>query len=393
VTRVLLCCDYGAPAELLRDSLTLGKALADRQCHVSYAVGDPVSLADFAGSWVPGELHQAPVLRSAPQLVMKRPPIDGFADVIAAAGFDDKATLFTMVDIWMRMISSIKPDVIYGFYSPIVWMLGPSAARTVALGNGYGLPPALGNSFPRLTSDSSPIAADNVMLANANAALTRLGQPQIAALSEILTRCTMLLYGSPSFDPYLQLRRTLTVGLLGGSPSPVVMGPAPRLAAFLDVSCPGVESMVLALAGTATTPVDVFINGPTAGMRRFLEQHAHVKLWNEHAALLEQAASASAIVHHGEQDVAQRALSLGRPQLIVPWTREQQMTAEMMKWMGLLWTKTPNVSVEEFAGTFRAILRDGSLVVAAQHHARQLANSGMPDALPALLKPLDEARG
>lgn len=65
------------------------------------------------------------------------------------------------------------------------------------------------------------------------------------------------------------------------------------------------------------------------------------------------------------------------------------MLTEMVKWMGVTWNKPPGTSVEEFAGTFRALLKDGSLVVAAQHHARQLASAGLPDALPAILKVLE----
>lgn len=385
MNRVLICSDYGAPSELLRDALTIGRALAERDCQVGFAVGDPVSLADFAGSSVPGDLYQAPVLRNAPQLVFKRLPIDGFADVIAATGFDDREALITMSDVWMRLIGCARPDIIYAFHSPIVWMLGPAVVRTVALGNGYSLPPILGDSFPRLTADSTPLASDGAMLANANAALARLGHPQLAVLSDIIGRCDSLLYGVPAFDPYLQLRRTVSAGLLGSYTSPCAIEAAPRLAVFLDVSCPGVEAIVLALAGVAGTSVDVYINGITAGMRRFLEQHPQVKVWSEHAALMDHAVHASVVVHHGEQDVAGRALCLGRPQLLVPWTREQQMLNEMIKWMGVLWTKAPGCPVEELAGTFRAILRNESLVVAAQHHARQLASAGLPDALPAIL--------
>jgi hypothetical protein len=195
-----------------------------------------------------------------------------------------------------------------------------------------------------------------------------------------------VLYGVPAFDPYLQLRRTVSAGLLGAAAAPSLVEASPALAAFFDVSCPGVESIVLALAGVTGVAVDVYIHGVTTGMRRFLEQHPQVTVWGDHAGLLEHARHASAIIHHGEHDVAQLALQLGRPQMHVPWTREQQTLNANMGWMGFQWTKSPGVSVDEFAGTFRAILKDGALVVAAQHQARQLASAGLPDALPAILE-------
>jgi hypothetical protein len=383
--RILICYDQGAPSELIRDALTVGKALMDNDHTVVFAVGDPVAFVDHAGSWMPSELHQAPVVQAAPHLVMKRPPVDGFADLMAAAGYDDKQTLMTLTSIWNRQLGMLRPDVIIGLRTPVLWLVGPIHAPTVALGNGFALPPILGTSFPRLSVDSAPLAEEDLMLANANAALARLGRPALAALSDVLAGCTPMLYGLPAYDPYLQLRRSHSTGLLGEQPSPAVPPVEERLAVFLDAHCPGIEMIVLAVAGFDRTPVDICVSGATTGMRRFLEQQPHVTVWNDHASLLEQVGKATALVHHGDQDVAQRSLSLGRPQLVIPWTREQEILNYMVGWMSFTWSKQPTIQIEEMAGTLRDLLRDTSLVVAAQHHARQLSNANMPDALPSIV--------
>jgi hypothetical protein len=143
--------------------------------------------------------------------------------------------------------------------------------------------------------------------------------------------------------------------------------------------------IVLAVAGFDQIPVDIHVSGATTSMRRFLEQQPHVKVWSDHAGLLEQATGASALVHHGVQDVAQRCLTIGRPQLIIPWTREQEILNYMVGWMSFSWMKPPTIQIDEMAGTLRDLLRDTSLVVAAQHHARQLANANLPNALPAIV--------
>jgi hypothetical protein len=186
------------------------------------------------------------------------------------------------------------------------------------------------------------------------------------------------------------LRRSLTLGLLGETPAPTLPPAEPRLAMFLDVNCPGIEMIVLA-AGANQIPTDVYLRGGTVGMRRFLEQQPNVTVWSDHAALLETADSASALVHHGEQDVAQRCITLGRPQLIIPWTREQEILNYVIGWMGFTWMKQPSVSIEDMAGTLRDIVRDPTLTVAAQHHARQLANSNLEDALPAILDSIESS--
>lgn len=384
--RVVICYDQDVPSELIRDALTVGKALTENGHTVAYVVGDPVTFVDYAGSWTPNELHQAPVMRSPPHLVMKRAPIDGFADLMASAGFDDKQTLMTLTSVWHRQLDMLKPDVIVGLFTPVLWLVGPFYAPTVALGNGLTLPPVLGTSFPRLSVDSTPLADEDLMLANANATLARFGRPSLAALSDVVAGCTSILYGLPAFDPYLQLRRTVTTGLLGEQPSSTIPPAEQRLAAFLDVHCPGIEMIILAVAGFDQIPVDIYVSGITPSMRRFLEQQPHITVWSEHTALLEQADKASALVHHGVQDVAQRCVSLGRPQLIIPWTREQEILNYMVGWMAFSWMKPPTVPIDEMAGTLRDLLRDSSLSVAAQHHARQLANANMPDALPGIVE-------
>ena len=384
--RVVIGCDQGVPSELMRDALTVGKALMQRGHTVAYVAGDPVALVDYAGSWTPNELYQAPVRRTAPDLVMKQPIIDGFADLMATVGFDDKPTLVVLASLWSRLLQMLKPDAIIGFYAPVLWLVGPMHAPTFALGSGIFMPPILGTSFPRLNADSSPLADEAMMLANANAALLRLGQPPLAALSEIFDRSKSILYGVPAFDPYLQVRRSISSGLLGEEPTPTVPSAEERLAALLDVYCPGIETIVLALAGFDSTPVDVCVSSASTGMRRFLEQQPHIRVWKDYATLLEQAASASALIHHGVYDVAQRCISLGRPQLLIPWTREQEVFAGTVQWMRMSWIKQPTAPLEEMAGTFRGLTRDASLTVAAQHHARQLASSMLPNALPAIIQ-------
>jgi hypothetical protein len=354
--RAVICCDQGAPAEMVRDALTVGRALMERGHTVVYIVGDPVALVEAAGSWTPNDLYQAPVRRAGPNLVMKPPTMDGFADLMATIGFDDKQTLVALAALWNRQLLTVKPDAIIGFYTPVLWLVGPSHAPTFALGGGLTLPPVL------------------------------------AALSEILDRCTSILYGVPAFDPYLQVRRVLSTGLLGEEPTPTVPPAKERLAVFLDVYCPNIEQIILALASLEDISIDVCVSGATAGMRRFLEQHPNVKVWKDYASLLAEAPSSSALVHHGVQDVAQRCISLGRPQLIIPWTREQEILNASIQWMSFTWSKSPSVSLDEMAGTFSAILRDHSLTVAAQHHARQLADANLPDALPGIIEQIEAAR-
>lgn len=387
--QVAICCGGETADDLLRDALKLGSALTEKGHAVHFIVADPVALVGHAGSWIPSKVYQAPRLAPPPQLVMKRPAEDGLADTMATAGFDEKQTLLTLSAVWRDLLLLLRPDVIVGFRVPVAWLMGSTVAPTLAIGPGMDLPPALGSSFPRLSAESVELADENLMLANANAALARIGQPSLATLSEVMSNCSTLLYGLPIFDPYLQLRRDVTIGVLGAMPAPTLPPPGKRIVAFLDAHCPGIEAIILTLPAMVDVQLDVHVARATTGMRRFLEHHSGVEVWMDHGELLEQTDSASLIVHHGARDVAQRAIYAGQPQFILPWTREQEIFSYMIDWMKVKKTQSSTDPIDQISLGLRNALKDSSLSVAAQHHARQLAKAGIPDALPGIIERIE----
>jgi hypothetical protein len=59
--------------------------------------------------------------------------------------------------------------------------------------------------------------------------------------------------------------------------------------------------------------------------------------------------------------------------------------------MGFTWTKSTSTSIEDIIGTFEAILRDTSVAISVEHHARQLAEFEVRDALPGIVKEIESA--
>jgi hypothetical protein len=390
--RVGICFDQAVPSELVRDAQRVERALIEKGHTVAYIVGDPSLLLDYAAPLAPSELYQGPVRRALPELVMKRPPADSFGDVVALAGFDHRPTLVTLASLWMRQFHLLKLDALVAFYAPVVWLVGPAYAPTFAVGNGLTLPPVLGASFPQLSAKSTPLASDAAMVDNANAVLARLGRPGMAMLSDLLEPCRSILYGLPLLDPYLRFRKTPTTGLLRPQTAPRVPPKEHRLSVFLSAHCPNIETIILGLAGvTSNIGIDVCVAGATAGMRRFLEEQARITVWTDYELLLDTAAKSTAIVHHGVQDVAERALLLGRPQLMIPWTREQDVLAHGTSWLNLSLIKPPTLSIDEMAAAFTTLIRDTSLTVSAQHHAREIAKMDLPDALPGIIRQIEGA--
>jgi hypothetical protein len=62
----------------------------------------------------------------------------------------------------------------------------------------------------------------------------------------------------------------------------------------------------------------------------------------------------------------------------------------MVGWMSFSWTKPATTEVSEMSAAMRDLLRDNSLVVAAQHHARQFADTNLPNALPVIVEQLEK---
>lgn len=389
--RIVVCCSPDGTSGNLDDAMLLGRSLMTKGHMVAFITGDPAGLVGHSGGWMPPELHQAPIRRPGPLLVMKTPAPDGLADAMALQGFDDKRTLLTLAHMWSRLFALLRPDAILAFNMPLAWLVGPGHVPTFALGNGAALPPIADSSFPRLRVQSTPLADEELMLRNANAALSMLGHPSLATLSDVVGRCNEMLYGVPALDPYLPFRRSVSAGLLGGEMVPTNPPAEPRMMAMIDAHCPGIETVILALAGFGHAPTDIWLAGGSTTMRRFLTHQPHIQLWDDKAAMMSQAAASSVLVHHGEQAAAEAALALGRPQFVIPWTAEQNLLLQQLRPMGQTWEKLPSVPVEEMAGAFRAVLEDNSLVTAAQHRARQLLAMNLPDALPEFLERIETA--
>lgn len=391
--QITITCEEGAPVELLRDALLVGDALASRDHAVSYVVADVLALVDYAGGREPGPMYQAPMLRQQLRLSHKPPPVDGFEDLMAIMGYADRRHLQTLASLWSRQLSQLKPDVILGFCSPVVWLVGPNHAPTFAAGNSFAIPPTLGRSFPRFSARSAPIAAEQTMVANANAVQAKHGGASLIGLSDVIEQCNVVHYGLPYLDPYLPLRKSPSLGFLGDAPEGPLLPPTqPRIVALLDAQCPNIEVLILALPALHDVQVEVYLQGGTAGMHNFLRQQSNIKVWESYDRLLEKIKEASLVVHHGLHEIVQHCLSVGRPHLMVPWKLEQNMVDGSIKWMGTHWSKSADASLAEIVSALEQILKDKSPIIQAQHHARQLANNGHVQALPTIIDRIEGAK-
>ena len=388
---ILIACETASIAASMRDALRLGHELAGRGHRISYVMGDPVAFAEYSSATRPDTALPAPLLREPPDLVLKRRPPSGFDDIMAISGFANSAQLQALAESWVTQLELLRPDAIVGFSSPLLWLVGPCFASTFAAGSGDLLPPAIGSGFPRLSASAPPLAADHMMIANANLVLQQLGGRPIDSLAGLLARCQPLLYGLPWLDPHLQLRRQSSLGMLCEPPAMAPVAAKKHLAAVLDVFCPNIEALLLGLAGVDEIEVEIFVAGATAGMTRFLQQHAHVRVATDFFDLASRLGEKAGLIHHGDADLAEIGMAVGLAQLALPFLPHQHNAASNFEWMGSLVNASPSDAIAVNAGLVKKFAGNMSLVVHAQHHARQMKATGLSWALPVMVEQIERA--
>jgi hypothetical protein len=388
---ILIACETASIAAAMRDALRLGRELTGRGHRISYVMGDPFAFAEYGSPVHPDTALPAPLLREPPELILKRRPPSGFDDIMAISGFANSAQLQALAKSWATQLELLRPDAIVGFSSPLLWLVGPCFASTFAAGSGDLLPPAIGSGFPRLSASAPPLAADHAMIANANLVLQHLGAKPIDSLADLLERCQPLLYGLPWLDPHLQLRRQPSLGMLTEPPTVAPVAAKKRIAAVLDVFSPNIEALLLGLAGVDDIELEIFLAGATAGMTRFLGQHKHVSVARDFSDLASRLGQMSGLIHHGDSDLAEIAMALGVAQLTLPFLPHQQNAVGNFEWMGSMAKASPSDAIAANADMLKWFAGNMSLVVHAQHHARQMKATGLAWALPAIVDRIERA--
>ena len=126
-------------------------------------------------------------------------------------------------------------------------------------------------------------------------------------------------------------------------------------------------------------------------MTRFLEQQPNVTVATDLAALTSRLGEMSGLIHYGEADLCEAALSAGVPQLVLPFQPHQGAVVGNFQWMGCAMFATVTDSIPTNAGMVRSFANNLSLAVYAQHHARQMHAKGIASAMEAVVQAIEAA--
>lgn len=382
MARIAIACSSGAGSATAFDAVLIGQALARSGHDIFYLVDNREKMAVLASQFGGCDVLQAPVA------VVRSPADEGGDEGTSSpsdllwSDFADLANLRNAAFSLASLLRAIRPDCIIGLANPITWLVGPSVAPTLALGRGYAMPEANG-STPSLGAIGK-VGVDSVLTTNASVVLAELSSERITSLRGLLDRCQQWSYGLDEFDAYAGSRRTPNLGVLTAVPDTFSAADRARLALFLDVDYPGIESCIVALAGLGAVQAEVFAPNISVAMKSFLSHLPNVVLQSSFSEALAHAARAAAIVHHGVPLLGELGLINGRPQLVLPWTGEQQVVLDQLRQQGVTWWKEPRRPVEELSGTLSAMAGRPNVTAAAEERARTLSSRSIDTALSAL---------
>jgi len=389
MARFLIGWELGASPDLLLDAADIAYALIDRGHEVRIAVGDPVTLATVLDVRLADSILPAPVPPLRPDLVMKPPKEGGITDKFVVQGFGSPAVLSALAITWRNLIAAVSPAVVISLGAPVLSFAARGHTRLLVAGSCETMPPFDTELLPRLHANVAPTMEDTQILLNANLVARTIGAAVVASPAELLRGDDNVVYGLAQFDPYGALRRTPPCGPMAALPSPAVPATRPAATVILDVYFPGIETLLLALTDFGRTPVHVYIRGMTRHMHAYLAQSPAIVVHASLAEALATAADATYVLHHATARTAALCLGLGVPQILLPFTVEQNAVADMLQRMNAGFRLQMGTDPTAIADTLLHLFRNLDMVQNAQHAARQLALDPPAAAIPKIAQALE----
>lgn len=390
MARFLIGWELGASPDLLLDAAEIAYALIGRGHEVRIAAADPATLATVLDVRLADSILPAPVPPLRPDLVMKPPKEGGITDKLVVQGFGSPATLSALALTWRNLIAAVSPAAVISLGAPVLSFAARRQTRLLVAGSCETLPPWDTELLPRLHANIAPTMSDAQILLNANLVANTIGMATVESSAELLRGDRNLVYGLAQFDPYGALRRSPASGPLAALPAPATPATRPAVTAILDVYFPGIETVLLALTDFGKTPVHVHVRGLTRHMHAYLAQSPAIVVHESLAEALATAADATYVLHHATAKTAALCLGLGVPQILLPFTLEQNAVADMLQRMNAGFRIDAGTDPTAIADALLHLFRNLDMVQNAQHAARQLALHPPTAAIPKIVQALEE---
>jgi len=251
------------------------------------------------------------------------PPNATWADYLYDCRFHDGAMLRANVCWWLDTLARRDIALVVGDYAPCALMAARIAGiPALAIGTGYGIPPAELEAFPVFLPEHARREADEAALAaTVNAALAPLGFAPIDRLPQIYRRSGDLVRTLPMLDPYAAARAGDAYLPPVADYAAIGDGSGDELFCYFSTREFDNEGLVEALA-TCGLPLRCFLPAaPPAVRARLAAAGAIVE--DRPVPVVEIARRSRMVFGSGQHGILCLALGAGLPQLCLPQHLEQ----------------------------------------------------------------------
>ena len=259
------------------------------------------------------------------------------ADPLATWGFSSQDVLEMIIKRWRALIDDVKPDLIVADFSPFLRLAAIEHVPMIMLGSGYTTPPIHLPLMQLPTMQPVLAAGQRVcerVLNNANSVLRKIGTAPIERLSTLFHGDETLVCVWPEIDPYRLERKV------------------PHVGPFLQSSTAVSEFEIVShfhkrayayLHRPSRDQVEFLNNIAKAGWNIWLHATSKDEIHSFREGIRqcplplradEITSQFELIVHSGGAGLAQQAMLSGMPQICVPVSAENFLTAKAVAELG-----------------------------------------------------------
>ncbi len=307
-----------------------------------------------------------------------------FADILAARGFADRDRVHAIVAAWDGIMDVVRPKLVVADYSPGLCLAARGRVPVVAIGIGFCLPPPEMETFPALLPAVKPLIRQEDLLATINAVQRDRGAPSLPRLPALFEADAQFVYAFPILDPYAAFRARPADGPLESLPGPAPPPAEDHVFVYYGTELPAVKPLMEGLA-RAGLPATVYLRGAPPAMLRSLERPG-IRMLDSPASFDDILPRCSVAVHYGGLGTIAACLSVGRPQLAVPYRMERRLNARVLVDHRVGYVKVGKFTADDFASALRTTVDDSGLVDNAAALAADLARAPRRDVLGAIVE-------
>ena len=281
-----------------------------------------------------------------------------FGDVLGGLGLSSHAAFEGMLRAWDQLIARIAPAAVVADFAPACLTAARGKVPTVAVGDGFTLPPATLDRFTNFDDDSMAKFDEAEMLSVVNGVLRNLGGRELRVLPELFAADRSRASSFAELDPYQNDRREPIAAPWVPEWNHAVPMSRDEIFGYFSINTDTRRTILMALAQVVKAGVRVRIYIPDIDAETFSWLAANGIVAEPAPVPFDQIQSrAGLLISLASFGFVSCALASGIPQIVVPQGIAKGATGKAIERLGVgRWTRLNPASPIESALLGQVIL-------------------------------------